>query len=54
MILVGESSAIMPTLWTKDDEGRRLARHWCPISMGHIVQIGDIDEPVDGKRRKRE
>ena len=53
MIVVGESSAIMPTVWTRDDEGRRLARHWRTISIGHIVQIGDIDEAVEGKRRKR-
>ena len=53
MIVVGESSAIMPTVWTRDDEGRRLAKHWRTIAISHIVQIGDIDETVEGKKRKR-
>jgi hypothetical protein len=51
--MVGESSAIMPTAWTKDDEGRKLVKHWRMISIDHIVQLGDINETVEGKHRKR-
>jgi hypothetical protein len=53
MIVVGVTSAVMPTSWTKDEEGRRLAKHWRTVSIQHIVQIGDLDETVDNKRRKR-
>jgi hypothetical protein len=53
LIMVGESSAIMPTAWTKDDEGRKLIKHWRTVAIDHIVQIGDINETVDGKHRKR-
>ena len=53
MVIVGESSAVLPTVWTKDDDGNRIAKHWRTIANDHIVQIGDIDETVEGKRRKR-
>ncbi len=53
LIIVGEDSAVLPTAFTKDDEGRPLAKHWRTISIDHIVQIGDINETVEGKRRKR-
>ncbi len=51
--MVGESSAIMPTAWGKDEEGRKLVKRWRTVSIAHIVQIGDIDEAVEGKQRKR-
>jgi len=53
LIMVGEESAIMPTAFTKDDEGRQLVKHWRTISIAHIVQIGDIDETAEGKHRRR-
>jgi hypothetical protein len=43
----------MPTAWTKDDEGRKLVKRWRTVSIAHIVQVGDINETVDGKPRKR-
>jgi hypothetical protein len=53
MIVIGESSVVMPTVWTKDDEGRRFAKHWRTVSIAHILQFGDIDETIEGKHRKR-
>ncbi len=53
LIMVGESSAVLPTAFTKDDEGRPLVKHWRTIAIDHIVQLGDIDETIEGKRRKR-
>ncbi len=53
MVMIGESSVILPTIWTKDEEGRRFVKHWRTIAISHIVQLGDIDETVEGKRRKR-
>jgi hypothetical protein len=53
MLVVGESSAVLPSVWGKDDEGRRFARHWRTIALSHIVQFGDTDETVENKRRRR-
>jgi hypothetical protein len=53
LIMVGKSSAFMPAAWDKDEEGRRLVKHWRTVSIAHIVQIGHIEEPVAGKQRKR-
>jgi hypothetical protein len=53
LIVVGETSAVVPTVWTKEEEGRRYGKHWRTIVLSHIVQFGDIDETVEGKRRKR-
>ena len=52
-MVVGLSSAVLPTVWTKDEDGHRVVKHWRTISFDHIVQIGDIDETVDNKHRKR-
>jgi hypothetical protein len=53
MMVVGLSSAVLPTVWTKDEDGNRVAKHWRTIAIDHIVQIGDIDETVENKHRKR-
>jgi hypothetical protein len=53
MLIVGESSAILPSVWMKDEDGRRLVKHWRAIAVAHIVQMGEINETVEGKRRKR-
>ncbi len=53
MLIIGESSAVLPSVWTKDDEGRRFAKHWRTVAFSHIVQFGDIDETVEGKRKRR-
>jgi len=53
MVIVGESSAVIPSQWGRDDDGRRLARHWRTVALSHMVQFTDLDETVDGKHRKR-
>jgi hypothetical protein len=53
MLIVGQSTAVVPSVWTKDEEGRRLAKHWRTIALSHIVQFGEIDETIENKRRKR-
>lgn len=52
MILVGESTAILPTLFVTDDEGYRYAKKWRTVAIDHITQFSDI-ETSNGKRRKR-
>jgi hypothetical protein len=53
MIIVGKSSAVLPSQWSKDEEGYRIAKHWRTIALAHIVQFGDIDETLENKRRRR-
>ena len=37
MVIVGKSSAVLPSRFGKDEEGRRLAEHWRTIALVHIV-----------------
>jgi len=54
MVLVGPTSAILPTELGRDADGHPLVRRWRTVALAHIVQFSDIDEPVAGKRpRKR-
>ena len=53
LILVGESSAIVPTELGRDSEGHPLVRRWRTVALAHIVQFSDVDEPVTGKRPKK-
>lgn len=53
MVIVGPSSAVLPTAFGNDDEGHRIAKHWRTIAMIHIVQFSDLDEQVNGKRKRR-
>jgi hypothetical protein len=53
MVVVGASSVVLPSVWGKDEDGYRIAKHWRTIALSHIVQFGDINETVEGKRRKR-
>ncbi len=52
MIIVGPSSAIVPTEFGKED-GERVVTRWRTVALAHIVQFSDLDEPVSGKRGKR-
>ena len=53
MVVIGRTRAVLPSVWEKDDEGNRIAKHWRTIALAHIVQFGDINETVEGKRPKR-
>jgi len=52
MVVVGMSSAIVPTKWGKDEDGRKLARDWRTIALAHVVQFSVINEG-NGRRRSR-
>ena len=52
MVLVGESSAIVPTELGHDTEGFPLVRRWRTVVLAHMVRFTDLDEPVSGKRPK--
>lgn len=51
MIIVGPSSAVLPTEYGKAD-GERVATRWRTVALAHMVQFVDLDEPVAGKRPK--
>jgi len=54
IVLVGESSVILPTELAHDSEGYPVVKRWRTIALAHMVQFSDIDEPVSGKSpRKR-
>jgi hypothetical protein len=52
MVLVGESSVIIPVEIAHDGEGYPLVKRWRTVALGHMVQFTDIDVPVTGKRPK--
>jgi hypothetical protein len=51
--ILGQSSVVLPTEYDKDEEGFRFAKHWRTIAYSHMVQFREVDETVEGKRRKR-
>jgi hypothetical protein len=53
VMVVSESSAIVPTEMGHDSAGFPLVKRWRTVALAHIVQFSDIDEPVTGKRPKR-
>jgi hypothetical protein len=53
LIVVGLSSAIVPRGYSIDEEGRRIATTFRTVSLAHIVQFSDLDEPTDGQSRKK-
>ncbi len=53
MVIVGKSSAVLPSRFTRDEEGRRIAARWRTIALLHIVQFSDVDDRARGNGRKR-
>jgi hypothetical protein len=53
MVIVGPTSAILPTEFVKDQYGDRLVIRWKTIAIGHIVEFSDIDSRANGKGKKR-
>jgi hypothetical protein len=51
--ILGQSSVVLPTEYDKDEEGFRFAKHWRTIAYSHMVQFSEVDETVEGKRRKK-
>jgi hypothetical protein len=52
-IVVGETSAIVPTEIFVDDRGHKVTRDWKTISIAHIVELIDLNEKESGPKRKR-
>lgn len=52
-IIVGPSSAVVTREYGKDEAGQLYAKHWRTIALSHIVQMSDLAEHSNGKRRRR-
>ena len=49
MVIVGRSTAVLPTRFGQDEEGRPVAERWRTIALMHIVLFSDlIDRPIPG------
>lgn len=53
MVIVGKTSAVLPSAFDKDEEGRRVARYWRTVAQVHVVQFSDLGETVNGRRRRK-
>jgi hypothetical protein len=53
MVIVGISSAVLPSQYTLDEEGHRIARDWRTIALMHVVQFSDLDEDAGGAPQRR-
>lgn len=51
MVIVGNSSVVLPSQYGEDDEGHRIARSWRTVALIHMVQFSDLDEPSNGRGR---
>jgi len=53
MVVVSETSAVLPRGFSRDEEGRSIATGFRTISLPHMVQFSDIETPSNGRRRRR-
>jgi hypothetical protein len=52
MVILGETSVVLPTMWGNDVDGTRLARRWRTLALAHITQFSDL-ESSNGTKGKR-
>ena len=52
MVIVGIATAVLPTEFSTDADGQRVAENWRTVALRHMVQFTDVDARVNGKRRK--
>ena len=52
MVIVGRSTAVLPSRFGRDEEGRRLAESWRTVALVHMVQFSDLKEKTDGRRKR--
>jgi hypothetical protein len=49
-VIVGETSAIVPTEWGVSDRGRRIALDWKTIAIDHITEFVDLKVKDNGRK----
>jgi len=53
MVIVGRTTAVLPSAFAEDEDGARVAEHWRTIALVHITQFSDLDDKTDGRRRRK-
>jgi hypothetical protein len=51
MVIVGPSTAVLPTRFTRSQDGRRIAQNWQTVALAHIVRFSAANGRASGKRR---
>ncbi|MGH7213911.1 MAG: hypothetical protein ACREIT_04030, partial [Tepidisphaeraceae bacterium] len=52
-VIVGDSSAVLPTETYRDERGYRIARDWKTIAISHIVEFSDLELKPNGSKRPK-
>jgi hypothetical protein len=53
MIIVGRSTAVLPTRWDRDDKGQPIVIDWQTVALRHIVRFTDLAARQNGNRRRK-
>jgi hypothetical protein len=53
MVIVGESTAVLPTQYGREADGHRLVERWRTIALAHITQFSDAKESGNGRKGGR-
>jgi len=53
MVIVSDTSAILPTETGNDAHGHPLVKRWRTVALAHITQFSVVDELVSCKGKKR-
>ena len=53
MVIVGPTSAVLPTAWTKDEVGDPLADDWRTIILMHMTQFSDLKNGARSKKGRK-
>ena len=53
MVIVTDTSAVLPTETGNDAHGYPMVKRWRTIALAHITQFSDVDEMIGCKGKKR-
>ena len=52
MVIVGRSSAVLPSRFAWEEDGYRVALDWRTVALTHMVQFTDLPARRNSKRRR--
>jgi hypothetical protein len=44
MAIVGETRAVLTTVWATDDEGRDYAKQWRTVPLADLTRLDDLEQ----------
>jgi hypothetical protein len=53
MVIVSRTSAVLPTAWTQEEDGRQLADDWRTIILMHMTQFSDLRGSAADKHKRK-